>query len=504
MAHVTIGNRVNAVRTLTAIDQKEETTVLAKQLRCLGFALALCWSYFMVRESLSSALPGASALYFLSMAAALAALAAFAHAGRMTPCVEKASDIASAIGSGTATIMWIYPTDMLATECRIAAAAIGGCSMAWVYMRFGSLFSRIELKTAAATILASAAIAAPIKTAIDFAPRPIEAMLLGIIVILLAVCLRKSTQDLPKTSETQRFYNKRTIAPLWHLSAGIAAFSVVFGMMQATLLSENSDIGAAAVLMQHGGELVLALATLAFAIPLGHGLDFSKNWRLVLMLVIAALLFYSDIPAVYSDLLLAFVRTAQTFLAVFLMLALADIARHSVFHPAIVFSSGWACYAVPYAIGSLLPFVVPYESAHLPAAFSFVALALIFVTFFLLDETSVGNRVLFIELNDADSEEEGRRLVRMQDDIEEMERKKEEGHSGKDLIDFKCSLISERYSLTQREHEVLALLAHGRSKAYIADAFIISENTVRGHVKRLYAKLGVHSKQELLDLVCSM
>ena len=40
-----------------------------------------------------------------------------------------------------------------------------------------------------------------------------------------------------------------------------------------------------------------------------------------------------------------------------------------------------------------------------------------------------------------------------------------------------------------------------RSKAYIADAFFISENTVRGHVKRLYAKLDVHSKQELVDKV---
>lgn len=34
-----------------------------------------------------------------------------------------------------------------------------------------------------------------------------------------------------------------------------------------------------------------------------------------------------------------------------------------------------------------------------------------------------------------------------------------------------------------------------------ADAFIISENTVRTHVKHLYAKLDVHTRQELLDRV---
>ena len=30
---------------------------------------------------------------------------------------------------------------------------------------------------------------------------------------------------------------------------------------------------------------------------------------------------------------------------------------------------------------------------------------------------------------------------------------------------------------------------------------MLSENTVRSHVRRIYNKLGVHSKQELLDLV---
>ena len=44
------------------------------------------------------------------------------------------------------------------------------------------------------------------------------------------------------------------------------------------------------------------------------------------------------------------------------------------------------------------------------------------------------------------------------------------------------------------------LIAQGRSKAYIAEALFLSENTVRTHAKNVYAKLGVHSKQELIDL----
>lgn len=37
--------------------------------------------------------------------------------------------------------------------------------------------------------------------------------------------------------------------------------------------------------------------------------------------------------------------------------------------------------------------------------------------------------------------------------------------------------------------------------ARIAEELIISENTVRMHSKRIYAKLNVHKKQELMDLV---
>ena len=69
-----------------------------------------------------------------------------------------------------------------------------------------------------------------------------------------------------------------------------------------------------------------------------------------------------------------------------------------------------------------------------------------------------------------------------------------------DLIGQRCEKLAQEYGLTRREGEILGLLVRGRSKAHIAEAFIISENTVRGHVKHIYAKLGIHNKQELLDL----
>uniref|UniRef100_A0A7C9JR41 LuxR family transcriptional regulator n=1 Tax=Muribaculaceae bacterium Z82 TaxID=2304548 RepID=A0A7C9JR41_9BACT len=61
--------------------------------------------------------------------------------------------------------------------------------------------------------------------------------------------------------------------------------------------------------------------------------------------------------------------------------------------------------------------------------------------------------------------------------------------------------IAERFGLTKREREILGYLARGRSAKYISDTLVISDNTTWAHIKRIYAKTGVHSKQELMSLV---
>jgi LuxR family maltose regulon positive regulatory protein len=50
--------------------------------------------------------------------------------------------------------------------------------------------------------------------------------------------------------------------------------------------------------------------------------------------------------------------------------------------------------------------------------------------------------------------------------------------------------------LTDRELEVLRLLAAGRSTPEIARSLYVEVNTVRTHVKHLYGKLDVHSRDQ--------
>jgi DNA-binding NarL/FixJ family response regulator len=48
--------------------------------------------------------------------------------------------------------------------------------------------------------------------------------------------------------------------------------------------------------------------------------------------------------------------------------------------------------------------------------------------------------------------------------------------------------------LTARQYEILQLLGEGRSTREIADRLVLSQETVRNHIREILRRLGVHSR----------
>ena len=65
----------------------------------------------------------------------------------------------------------------------------------------------------------------------------------------------------------------------------------------------------------------------------------------------------------------------------------------------------------------------------------------------------------------------------------------------------KCHELADRFALTQREEEILLLLAQRKKPADIERELFVANSTVKTHTKHIYQKLDVHSRKELFGLL---
>ena len=72
--------------------------------------------------------------------------------------------------------------------------------------------------------------------------------------------------------------------------------------------------------------------------------------------------------------------------------------------------------------------------------------------------------------------------------------------SPRERLIARCGQLAQEYGLTAREAEVLTLIAQRKTRAEMEQELFLSQNTVKTHVRHVYAKLGVHSKADVYDL----
>lgn len=73
-----------------------------------------------------------------------------------------------------------------------------------------------------------------------------------------------------------------------------------------------------------------------------------------------------------------------------------------------------------------------------------------------------------------------------------------DGANPEATLEAAVETIRTEYGLSPRETEVFSMFVRGHSANYIAEQLVVSLHTVKTHVKRIYEKLDVHSKDELI------
>ena len=350
---------------------------------------------------------------------------------------------------------------------------LAGVCMGWGYLRWSAPYADMGIRSAVACLFGSYVAGSTIKIAFDAAPAWLGFAFAFSLPIISLVSLRLcATLELPQNEARHGevlYSGMPALQSLWRVALCVFAFCLV--RQVASLTTTSNEFALPGRLVGHFVEVGFALVALAWVFHLNRALDFPQLWRFVFLFLastIAAdcLLGPSLLPRLCDG-------VAVSLIVMLLWLVLADIAHHSDHHPYLIFGLGWGLYVGANYLGLVLVRLVA-DGATMTAE---LGVALLWATgvvmAFCLETRDPDVQRLFADL-------------RTKVDPEEFA-----------SIDERCEQLGQQYGLTGREIDVLKLLAKGRSKIYIAETLYISENTVRGHSRRLYTKLGVHTRDEL-------
>lgn len=377
-----------------------------------------------------------------------------------------------------ATVLLVLPLPVSGAASTIVAAAASGVGVAWLYLQWAPFYARLDVRDAIACIFAAMAVGSALKVPVDVLPPLPAALVLAVLPFASVVLARRALRLQPPVEREPRlFHSENPTSIPWKILFGVAAYSLIIGAIQGMPIEAAPLPVWLSTSVHHGAEVVVGLAVLWWVFARGGLLRFSALWQATLLFTATGLFFLPVIGPEWAAWALLLVSIAQTLVVMLFWVMLADVAHHSGTSPYVIFGSGWIAYTLPLALGELGGRAAGLNDAG-ATVLAVLAYVLTIAAVFALNESTFAQRRIFADLDLPTPEQ-----------------------SMFASIDAGCQALGRERGLTAREVEVLQLLCKGRSKSYIAENLLISENTVRSHSKHIYAKLDVHSKQEILDLI---
>lgn len=500
-------------------------------LRLLGFGLVYAWSTclwdipFMGSGSLDT-LQGGDGWLLSALLTPLTCLA-IALVGRRRELSEQrwltfAAPLLCA--AGTAAALGAEYTSGIASALLAVVAGVGtGCGPALLILLWTSLFAKLEIGIVETVVPASF-----VATLLCCLVIPALEPALGLVVLVLLPLLSGVLFVLSRNAYALGRIASAESAPSAETApVNLQVFARMLAMVLAIYVLSCLSAAAATVTLSPIEETYTTMAGMLFAIALSVGIVlFARRvnitalyrWMTIPFVVgiVTAPLPFTAAAAV-SRLLMNVVFTGIEIIIVLYVVKLAQRTQR----PA-AFFIGWGEWAgyTGVLLGSLARSAA--QSYITSASESLLACLFILGAFCLIsllvpqDErlltalrpaTSPGDAGVSAERSTADREES----------LEGSARKStptaRSGVPGAapsvassygaemDAILAHRTAVAQRFGLSARETEIFLLLAQGRSRPYIRDSLYLSKNTVATHIRHIYEKLGVHSQQELIDLV---
>lgn len=275
------------------------------------------------------------------------------------------------------------------------------------------------------------------------------------------------------------------------LAVGLLVMVASFGFLQELLYQQEAPVVSSVVAGTKLAAVVIFIGTLTV---LGDT-NYATLARLIVTFTVAAFLVFLA-QGSYSLLPSVVMNTGYSLLEMTTLLILAELAVTVRVRPLRLFATVYLIESVGYVAGYLLG-AAPLGVAGfgLRSAAALLALGLLVCAVWVFTEKRVNE---FLWGVPAPPVREGDEEVSRDETTPEADGFAD-GASGP--YDARVAAVAERFRLSPREIEVLELFAAGRSAAFIAELQFVTTNTVRSHIKHIYGKCDVHSRQELITLI---
>lgn len=375
-------------------------------------------------------------------------------------------------------------------------------------------------------VVGSAVVNAFIMGVAEAAPLPFALLCLGLgsLALWLArqhlTCARcKATSDLAR----------RLVAFPVVLALGLLVIVVSFGFLQELLYRQDASVVSSVI----AGTKLAAVAVFVGTLWIVGDANYAILARLVATFTVAAFLVFLA-QGSYSFLPSAIMNTGYSLLEMATLLVVSELAATARVRPLRLFASVYLIESIGYVGGCLLAMAPLGTGGFGPRlAAVLLALALLVCAIWVFTEKRVneflwgrpvslgehGMAGTFVETASAGAPvPAGEGAIPVRDvgvadgeaaaadpsgPLNEAEMRPVAATASLSTDSFadQVTLVAERFRLSPRETEVLRLFAAGRSAAFIAELQFVTTNTVRSHIKHIYGKCDVHSRQELITLI---
>lgn len=260
------------------------------------------------------------------------------------------------------------------------------------------------------------------------------------------------------------------------LFAGVGLFGAV--ILLTNTLSESKSSATAELFTLLAG-LAISIAIALLATRRNEKFNFTFLYRMLTPLIIASVMLVLTLESGNQQYEAFVIGVSWAFFRIFTWTLWCSIALRSHASAAYVFALGqfaltFCSTTAQFAVDNLLPIA----NISLPMMISAIITLAVGTSAFVMSESDI--KQFF----------EKRKSSKKRIDEEE-------------LLSHCVRRATQAYGLSNRESEIASLVIRDKNNAVIEGQLCITESTLRTHLRNIYAKMSVHSRQELIEAMLS-